>query len=168
MNNGEIPPHWEDLVTSHSESVTDEKIELANTWANALSPEMIEDTPLENDVNLKLTRSYNPSQPIPSSSSSNANTTNDSISHIVPLLDSEGDNSALQHRKIPRGKATSNQGLDNLLLMPAIPDLDALTSRRSTRTQSAPKRLNLFTSIPFAAMSSVFASIFHNLQSIQD
>ena len=61
MKNGEIPPHWEDLVMLHSESVTNEKIHLANTWADTLSPEMTKDTPLTDDVNLQLSRSYNPS-----------------------------------------------------------------------------------------------------------
>ena len=32
MKNGEIPPHWSDIVLNHSESVTDEKIELVNTY----------------------------------------------------------------------------------------------------------------------------------------
>ena len=30
---GEIPPHWKDLVANLSESVTNEKFELANIWA---------------------------------------------------------------------------------------------------------------------------------------
>ena len=62
MKNGEIPSHWEELVNSNSESVTDEKINLANTWAESLSSEMTENTPFEEDMNLQLTRSFDPSK----------------------------------------------------------------------------------------------------------
>ena len=31
--NGEIPPHWTDLVKQNSESATDVTIDLTNTWA---------------------------------------------------------------------------------------------------------------------------------------
>ena len=33
MLNGEIPLHWNDLVTHDSESATGEGIDIANTWA---------------------------------------------------------------------------------------------------------------------------------------
>ena len=32
MLNGEVPPHWNELVIHSSESVTDENIDIANTW----------------------------------------------------------------------------------------------------------------------------------------
>ena len=59
--NGEISPHWEELVKSNSESITDSKNDLANTWAETLSPEMTKDTPFDEDVNLKLSRSFDSS-----------------------------------------------------------------------------------------------------------
>ena len=34
MRNGEIPPHWSQLVTSAAELVTDEEFDLATSWAN--------------------------------------------------------------------------------------------------------------------------------------
>ena len=73
MKNGEITPHWEELVNTKSESVTDVKIELASTWVQEVTSQMVEDTPFENDINLQLSRSYdasrvaNPSSSIPES-----------------------------------------------------------------------------------------------------
>ena len=33
MLSGEVPSHWNELVTHSSESATDESIDTANTWA---------------------------------------------------------------------------------------------------------------------------------------
>ena len=83
MKNGEIPPHWEELVTHNTESVTDKKIDIANTWAAALTPDMIEDTPFSEDVNLQLSRSFNPTDILPKDPSGRPLT--------IGVQDSEGD-----------------------------------------------------------------------------
>ena len=53
MKNGEIPPHWTDLVKYNSESATDDTINLANTWAAGTSDCEVDQV----DPNLALTRS---------------------------------------------------------------------------------------------------------------
>ena len=80
----------------------------------------------------------------------------------------EGDNSVLNHDQIAREIVPPASGVDNSLLMPSVPDLDSLTARRSTRTRSAPKRLNLFTLNSLVTVGSEFLSIFPHLETIQD
>ena len=162
MKNGEVPPHWEELVNSHSESVTDEKIELANTWAETLSPDMTEDTPFAEDVNLQLSRSYDPSKITPQLP------LEDKEKETDPFKVSEGDKLPRMNNPPPR-ESTPKDGEKNAsFYMPEVPDLDALTARRSTRTRSAPKRLSFFTLFSLVTIGSVFTSLFCNPQTYHD
>ena len=54
MKNGEISPHWEELVCNISESVTDKTIDFVDTWAAETS----ENEGKQIDPNLVLTRSF--------------------------------------------------------------------------------------------------------------
>ena len=64
MKNGEIPPHWTDLVEYNSEIATDDNIDLANTWAAGTSDCEVDQV----DPNLALTRSFPDNAIIPPSS----------------------------------------------------------------------------------------------------
>ena len=111
---GEVPPHWKDLVANSSESVTNEKFELANIWA----AEDNEDTPDDKeDISLSISRSFDP-------------ISQDEVRGSQPP---EGDNpSSSSNVEASEGDKSPP---DSPLFMPEMPDLDAITLRRSSRVR---------------------------------
>ena len=153
MKNGEIPPHWSDLVLHNTESVTDMKIELANTWAAALTPDMVQNSPFEEDINLQLSRSFEPSSlghPLPSQDEPSPDTSANEGDQ--PEQDPEGD----QLPSLPPDPVdvqVMSSPPEDHLRMPPIPDLDSITTRRSMRKCKASSKLKDF--VTFFTMFSL-------------
>ena len=174
MKNEEIPPDWEELATHNTESVTDKKIDIANTWAAALTPDMIEDTPFSEDVNLQLSRSFNPTDILPKDPSGRPLTIGVQDSE-GDVKDYEGDTSqepSRVHHDIKDQNPSPPKTLaedSSSLFMPTVPDLDSITSRRSGRIRTKSTRLrdyvSFFTLYSLAALTSV-GTLFNSPQTV--
>ena len=127
MKNGEIPPHWTALVKYNSESATDDTIDLANTWAAGTSDCEGDQV----DPNLALTRSFPDNAIIPPSSDTTSTkivTFEEPNSELSGVVDTEL--SVSDPVKVPLPSVAT----DDSLFMPAVGNIDTMTSHRSRRT----------------------------------
>jgi hypothetical protein len=118
LRDGTIPTHWKELIEKSSESSTDEDFDLAAVWSShhfQINPDELENLDPKSNDNQQAT----PESEVPPG---------------LPLQDSEGDSPTsegdLQSNKEDH---STPSGPDPSLLMPTLPDLDALTYRRSER-----------------------------------
>ena len=124
MKNGEISPHWLNIVTNNCESATDENVDLANTWATDES--YCEGDQI--DPNLILNRSFISYKPVPTTSkvvsfeeSSNISTPDTNV-QVSPV------SSPSIGLTQPVVKANDD------LLIPEVGNLDTMTLRCSNST----------------------------------
>jgi hypothetical protein len=143
MNNGEIPPHWSDLVQHSTELATDEAFDLATTWANdyiagrptAINEEDIEASHIALNHYERTTDSTRNEEAAPTSIAEEAPPVSRQAEEASPSsVHEEGIGSTSSE------EATRDDEVTNQLLFPTLPDLNDLTCRRSSRTRRATQR----------------------------
>jgi hypothetical protein len=152
MNNGEVPPHWSDLVKCSIELATDEEFNLATSWAN----DYINDNPVSVDEEGNsgasiLLNGQAPIQPLVSEEGAQSRTSEEVTQ---PLVSEEAlDTQSLIPEEGHHASSPSEDVVTNQLLFPTLPDLNELTCRRSKRIK---KQTRIFSF--FVACTAVFTS----------
>lgn len=142
MKNGEVPPHWSDLVKQSTELATDEDFDLATTWANDFINDQATSVAEEGFGNASDMLLNQPMQDIPQLEPTVPEEATqrevtfseaDIEPEAIPL--EEPVNVLPVENTLPTAEeAPTIQPTLNPMLMPTMPDLNDLTSRRSKRT----------------------------------
>ena len=169
MRNGEIPPHWTELVHCSAELATDEEFDLATSWAN----DFIANKPVsvaEEDVSgstILLNGQAPAIAPAPVQNNITSSKEDQPVSTIPeegisvqPTVSEEANGPGNTIPESPDEDLVGNQ-----LLFPIMPDLNNLICRRSKRTpkptakarESTNKTVKTIFSL-FVACTAVFQS----------
>jgi hypothetical protein len=168
MRNGEIPPHWSELVKRAAVLATDEDFDLATSWAN----DFIANNPVAvNEEGVSGSSLLLNGQAPQSRISEEASQTEVSEEAIPARLPEEGANLRISEEgndevirpivqasdRTPTNSAQPESPDEdipqNRLLFPTMPDLNTLTCRRSTRQRKQTRFFSLF-----VACTAVFTS----------
>ena len=127
MKNGEVPPHWKDLVEHSAEIVSDEEFDLATTWANEYLNNSSSAVTENEEDRSKLLLNHHP----------------DAVESEkeTPITTDEEDEEGPVATPIPEAL---DENVTDPLLFPTLPDLNSLTCRRSTRRRVEPDRFGYF------------------------
>ena len=150
MRDGEVPPHWSELVQHSAELVTNEEFDLATTWANSYI-----DNDTEAALDEEVLQSPNPSnmlnQQLEQTPTSSMRNQEEQV--IVPeeatpnkaIVPEEASINTRRRLRTVQFEANpldivNDEPTSNALLFPTMPDLNRVTSRKSTRTRKKPER----------------------------
>lgn len=163
MTEGTIPPHWEQLVTKSAQLASDEDFDLATSWANDFIAGKATSVAEEDDndgillnaspetaVSEEARRSKRVTFAMPVDETSNDESSIREEAQPSPVSEEAGDKSLTSE------EVEIENGAKDQLLFPTMPDLDAMTLRRSKRTPKPKKIFTLF--ILFTAIAGCFAS----------
>ena len=132
MRDGEVPPHWRDLVQHSAEVVSGDDFDLATTWANAYLNNEATTVNEEDDARDKMLLNHHPEL-------IDQDITTPSEEDITE--DEEGDLPVLGSQI----EDANDETVTNSLLFPTLPDLNNLSCRRSKRQSKSPKRFGFLT-----------------------
>jgi hypothetical protein len=170
MRNGEIPPHWSDLVKCSVELTTDEDFDLAMSWANSY----INSKPVSIDEEGVSGGSILLNGHVPESQASTESTVSEEVNTEQSRSSEEGSNNTRESEEassidldinLTALESPNEDVVTNQLLFPSMPDLNDLTCRRSKRTRkpSATARASNNSTVKrifglFVACTAVFTS----------
>ena len=127
MRNGEVPPHWKDLVQHSAELVSEDEFDLATTWANDYISNKAAAINEEDEMRDKLLLNHHP----------DAIDQQPNISEEVPNVPEEA--------QVRQNVEVNDDMVTDQLIFPTMPDLNQLTCRRSKRASKTPDRFGFFT-----------------------
>lgn len=137
MRNGEIPPHWTELVWKSAELATPEEFNLATSWANnyiANDPVSVdEEDGNESSILLNGTKGL----PVPHPGNK--------ILASEEAAKASGDTKRVTwHNQVTVDSNPREDQVDNQLMFPTLPDLNELTCHRSKRVRKPRTLMSLF------------------------
>ena len=170
MRNGEIPPHWTDLVKCSVELTTDADFDLATSWANSYitsNPISIAEEGTSGSSILLNGHASEPQVNNDSTVSEEATIAQPSVSEEGSS--NEGSSNVTESEEAPINSTVLESPDEDIvtdpLLFPVMPDLNELTCRRSKRTPkpSATARASSNNTVKrifglFVACTAVFTS----------
>lgn len=115
MRNGEIPPHWSELVRHSSTVSTTERFDQATNCANDY-------------INGAVGK-------LASVAEEDSNVLNASRGDYSPEVSNSEEGSLNSEEEVPSDAVSEGVGAENALLFPTVPDLNDLTRRQSGRTR---------------------------------
>ena len=139
MLNGEVPPHWSDLVKRSAELVTDEEFNLATTWAQnfiggkSTSIDEEDETVDGSDIVLNQVRKVRFVDEVEEAdyhdeTAEDTDTTEFVLDELVP------ETAVPEEEKSP--ETDKAEEANQSLLMPEVPSLNDVSCRRSRRTKT--------------------------------
>jgi hypothetical protein len=146
MKNGEVPPHWSDLVKKSAELATDEDFDAATNWANEYisgHPTAINEEGV--DSSAILTNKNVPNESTSASTPSESN--------VVPISEE-----ASQSTTSPLPSDAVQESSINSLSFPTMPDLNDLTCRRSRRIRKTTEKVASSSSATVRRMFGLFVA----------
>ena len=126
MRNGEVPPHWSNLVKHPSELVSPENFDLATSWANGFLQSKASPITEDEEAHDKLLLNHHPDisdENIPATSSIEA-----SSNGITQFEEDSRNNPTIEPIPEPNDEPVTDP-----LLFPTLPDLNKISCRRSSR-----------------------------------
>ena len=137
--------------------MTDEKIDLANTWAEELGPDVVNESAANADMSLTMSRAY----PTDVSQSPDQEGAPSGSAGVQEPFDTRSESAEL------------GDSIPEHLLMPKVPDLDAITLRRSQRVRNKRsanciKRLFSFFTMFSLAIATTLSTVFNDPRTTTD